>query len=173
MIKSNEFMKAYLQIIKESAEEPQDEQPPVDADSTVKADDTTETQSAEGLKQVCFKTSDQTLIDAINSGFEEVVVFVKAKDDDGKDTVTEVKFKPESFGEFSVCDVPAEGGECPECGKNPCACEDGETCPQCGKNPCVCECDGNAVTECNGGNTVTEDPDTTTTDPNAGDGEDQ
>ena len=28
---------------------------------------------------------------------------------------------------------------CPKCGKNPCKCEDSSVCPKCGKNPCKCE----------------------------------
>ena len=28
---------------------------------------------------------------------------------------------------------------CPECGKNPCKCENSSVCPKCGKNPCKCE----------------------------------
>ena len=28
---------------------------------------------------------------------------------------------------------------CPKCGKDPCICEDSSVCPKCGKNPCKCE----------------------------------
>lgn len=28
---------------------------------------------------------------------------------------------------------------CPKCGKDPCKCEDSSVCPKCGKNPCICE----------------------------------
>lgn len=28
---------------------------------------------------------------------------------------------------------------CPKCGKDPCKCEDSSVCPKCGKNPCKCE----------------------------------
>lgn len=28
---------------------------------------------------------------------------------------------------------------CPKCGKNPCKCEDSSVCPKCGKDPCICE----------------------------------
>ena len=28
---------------------------------------------------------------------------------------------------------------CPKCGKNPCKCENSSVCPKCGKNPCKCE----------------------------------
>ncbi len=28
---------------------------------------------------------------------------------------------------------------CPKCGKDPCICEDSSVCPKCGKDPCICE----------------------------------
>ena len=52
----------------------------------------------------CFKTTNQTLIDAINSGFDKVVFTVKAKDDEGNDTTTDVEFTNEDFADFEECD---------------------------------------------------------------------
>lgn len=61
----------------------------------------------------CFKTTNQNLIDAINSGFEEVVFFVKATDGEGQDTITEVKFTADDFEDFEECecDEDEEGQE--------------------------------------------------------------
>jgi hypothetical protein len=143
-MKTSKFMQAYLNIIKESTEEnePTKSTPPEQT-----------TEPASELKQVCFKTSDKDLIDAVNSGFEEAVFFVKAVDDDGKDTITEVKIKGDSFGEITVTEVPAEGETVTECGdgegETVTECGDGEeeaitedeeqACTECGKSPCECE----------------------------------
>ena len=145
MMTTSKFMQTYLSIIKESTEESKLQEP---VETSTKTDETPG-ESTNELKQICFKTSDKNLIDAINSGFEEVVFFVKAKGDDGEDTITEVKFKEDSFGEFTISDIPAESdaavkdGEtvtedktCPTCGKDPCECKE---CPTCGKNPCECK----------------------------------
>lgn len=100
-MKNSNFKQAYLKtlhIIKEDA----DEVPETPAE-------TPETETEETpLQQVCFKTSDQALIDAINSGFEEVVFFVKSTNDDGEETVEEVKFKADSFGDVNVTEVTDE-----------------------------------------------------------------
>ena len=72
--------------------------------------------TCEGGKVVSFKTTDPNLIDTINSGFQEVVFFVNAKDENGEDTVQEVKFGPEAFGELEVIDDTAEDTETTECG---------------------------------------------------------
>ncbi len=90
----NKFEKAYLNIINECDGN-------CDKESN-EADMQTEAVEQNEVQTVCFKTSDPNLIDAINSGFEEVVFFVKAKDDDGEDTVVEAKFTPESFGDIIV-----------------------------------------------------------------------
>jgi len=115
-MKNSKFTEAYLNIIKEENEgfDP--------AEAEAEGAKMTE-QSGEGAQVICFKTTDKNLIDAINSGFDEVVFFVKAKDEaTGEDTVTEVKFGPESFEELEV--KPAEEGEtCPYCETNPCTCE--------------------------------------------------
>jgi hypothetical protein len=67
------------------------------------------------MKEICFKTTDATLIDALNSGFEEVVFFVNAKDEaTGEDTVVEVKFGKDSFGDLVITDVE-EDEEIDEC----------------------------------------------------------
>jgi hypothetical protein len=57
------------------------------------------------LKRVTFLTSDEVLIDALNSGVEEVVLFTNAKDETtGEDTVVEVKIGKDSFGELAIED---------------------------------------------------------------------
>ena len=124
-MKNSKFTEAYLSIIKEENE---GFNPAVggEAEGAEMAE-----QGGEGAQIVCFKTTDKTLIDAINSGFDEVVFFVKAKDEaTGEDTVQEVKFGPEAFEELEV-KAADEAGTCPECGA-----EDGE---------CACECGGGAA----------------------------
>lgn len=57
----------------------------------------------EKLMKVTFVTSDAVLVDALNSGFEEVVLFVNAKNEmTGEDEIAEVKFGKDSFGEFEI-----------------------------------------------------------------------
>ena len=100
MIESK-FNKAYLQIIKEDYDGFLPKENEVSA--TV---DNEEVPASDTLKQVTFVTSDKALIDAINSGFEEIVIFVNAKDEaTGEDTVTEVKIGKDSFGDITVTDV--------------------------------------------------------------------
>ena len=76
-------------------------------------------------KQITFITTDDKLVDALNSGFEEVVIFTNAKDEaTGEDTVVEVKFGKDSFGNFEITDVvetdpdeaDADSAEIEECG---------------------------------------------------------
>lgn len=74
--------------------------------------DTADTPEVE-LKKVTFYTSDDALVDALNSGFEEVVIFTNAKDEEtGEDTVVEVKFGKDSFGNVTI----EETEEVTECG---------------------------------------------------------
>lgn len=55
------------------------------------------------LQKVCFVTTDQALIDALNAGFEELVLFVNTKDEEtGEDKIDEVKFGKDSFGELEI-----------------------------------------------------------------------
>ena len=75
MIESK-FNKAYLQIIKEDYDGFLPKENEVSATA-----ETEEVPASDALKQVTFVTSDKALIDAINSGFEEVVVLVNAKDE--------------------------------------------------------------------------------------------
>lgn len=97
----SKFNKAYLQIIKEDYDGFLPKENEVSA--TV---DNEEVPASDALKQVTFVTSDKALIDAINSGFEEIVLFVNAKDEaTGEDTVTEVKIGKDSFGDITVTDV--------------------------------------------------------------------
>lgn len=100
MIESK-FNKAYLQIIKEDYDGFLPKENEVSATAENK-----EVPASDALKQVTFVTSDKALIDAINSGFEEIVIFVNAKDEaTGEDTVTEVKIGKDSFGDITVTDV--------------------------------------------------------------------
>ena len=100
MIESK-FNKAYLQIIKEDYDGFLPKENEVSA--TAKNE---EVPASDALKQVTFVTSDKALIDAINSGFEEIVIFVNAKDETtGEDTITEVKIGKDSFGDITVTDV--------------------------------------------------------------------
>jgi hypothetical protein len=89
----SKFNEAYLQIIKEDYDTEMNNIP-------------TETEADEkSLKRVTFLTSDEALIDALNSGVEEVVLFTNAKDETtGEDTVVEVKFGKDSFGELAIED---------------------------------------------------------------------
>ena len=100
MIESK-FNKAYLQIIKEDYDcfLPKENEVSATAENE-------EVPASDALKQVTFVTSDKALIDAINSGFEEIVIFVNAKDEATReDTVTEVKIGKDSFGDITVTDV--------------------------------------------------------------------
>lgn len=106
MIESK-FNKAYLQIIKEDYDGFLPKENEVSA--TAKNE---EVPASDALKQVTFVTSDKALIDAINSGFEEIVIFVNAKDETtGEDTITEVKIGKDSFGDITVTDVEEDEDE--------------------------------------------------------------
>ena len=107
----SKFNEAYLQIIKEDYDTEMNNVP-----AETEADE-------KSLKKVTFLTSDEALIDALNSGVEEVVLFTNAKDETtGEDTVVEVKFGKDSFGELAIedeveadedemTDEDAEGGD--------------------------------------------------------------
>ena len=106
MIESK-FNKAYLQIIKEDYDGFLPKENEVSATA-----ETEEVPASDALKQVTFVTSDKALIDAINSGFEEIVIFVNAKDETtGEDTITEVKIGKDSFGDITVTDVEEDKEE--------------------------------------------------------------
>lgn len=121
------FERAYLKLINEDKDIDINKEQELDTE----VDTNQETEKTQNpVKKVCFLTSDPDLIDALNSGFEEVVFFVNAKDEDGKDTVEEVKFKSDSFDSFEISDAE-ETEECPEC------------CPECGNDPCTCNGDEN------------------------------
>lgn len=67
------------------------------------------------LQKVCFVTTDQVLIDALNSGFEEAVFFVNAKDEEtGEDKIVEVKFGKDSFGELEISAAEEDDAESDE-----------------------------------------------------------
>ena len=63
------------------------------------------------LQKVIFFTSDEAVINAFKNGFEEAVFFVKSVNDDGEETVEEVKFGPEVFEEITVEDAPVDAEE--------------------------------------------------------------
>lgn len=124
------YYKSYLKsIIKESTDV-----------SIAEVDDS----EVEPLKCVCFKTSDQALVDALKNGFSKIVVV--STDEDGEETSTD--FDAASFGELEVTD-DSDSDVCPECGNDPCTCEGKEkACPECGNDPCTCEKDETVVKEC-------------------------
>ena len=76
-MRNSKFAEAYLNIIKEENEQFAMSAAPEAPVAPVPTEAGTE-ESGEGDQIVCFKTSDKGLIDAINSGFEEAVFFVKA-----------------------------------------------------------------------------------------------
>lgn len=98
-MKRDAFTEAYLKIINESSE--------VEVASNNEVVDGAATETAAvAMKQVCFKTADAVLIDALNSGVEEVVLFVNAKDEaTGEDTIAEVKLTKEAFKDLAISDV--------------------------------------------------------------------
>jgi hypothetical protein len=104
----------------------------------------TEPAETSNLMKVSFLTSDQALIDALNSGFESISIFTNAKDEEtGEDTVVEVKFGKDSFGNLEVTAETEEINECDECGDectdeeadeeaDECADEEADECDECG-----------------------------------------
>ena len=161
-MKDSKFIEAYMKIISEGT----DDVPEMNNDQ-----DTSEATSEETpLKKVTFLTSDATLIDALNSGFEKAVFFVNAKDEEGEDAVEEVEFKSDSFGSIEVTDAPEEGegddqvdegdDQVDECGDSDvmedddqvnegeeCDCEPSEwiedgVCLKCGSSECDGTCKG-------------------------------
>ena len=123
-MKNSKFTEAYLKIIAEETEVKttvnSGEQAQTNEDACPECGD--DPCTCEGGKVVTFTTTNQSLIDTINSGFQEVVFFVNAKDENGEDTVQEVKFGPEAFAGLQVTDDTVENGETTECGES----EDGE-----------------------------------------------
>ena len=101
------FEEAYLKVLKECDETSDVPVNECDNDNQI----ATEAVDENKVKVVSFRTSDQALINALNAGFEEVVFFVKSVDDDGEETVEEVKFGSDSFDEFSIEDAPADPAE--------------------------------------------------------------
>ena len=101
------FEEAYLKVLKECDETSDIPVNECGNDKQI----ATEAADENKVKVVSFRTSDQALIDALNAGFEEVVFFVKSVDNDGEETVEEVKFGPDSFDEFSIEDAPADPAE--------------------------------------------------------------
>lgn len=106
------FEEAYLKVLKECDETSDAPVTECDKAPVNECGDgeqvTTEAADENKVKVVSFRTADPALIDALNSGFEEVVFFVKSVDDDGEETIEEVKFGSDSFDEFSIEDAPAD-----------------------------------------------------------------
>ena len=100
-MRDSKFIEAYLKIINEGADdaapEMNDEQGGDEA-----------AEQAAPLKKVTFLTSDEALVNALNSGFEEVVFFVKSENDEGEESVEEVKIGADSFGSVEVTDAEEE-----------------------------------------------------------------
>lgn len=106
------FEEAYLKVLKECDETSDAPVTECDKAPVNECGDgeqvTTEAADENKVKVVSFRTSDPALIDALNSGFEEVVFFVKSVDDDGEETIEEAKFGSDSFDEFSIEDAPVD-----------------------------------------------------------------
>ncbi len=135
------FNRAYIQLIKEQAE---DTQPPVD-DVTTAAP----TEGEENLTTITFKTADPTIIDVFNSGFASATFNVNVKSEDGEggeggedgEETKPVDIDGTLISNIEVIPPENEGGEtCPECGNNPCTCD--TTVTECGEN-----CEEDEVTE--------------------------
>ena len=109
----DKFDKAYLKIIQECGDSQVNECDNINecGDAQVnECDDDIKTESKKenSKKVVTFFTEDPELIDALNSGFNEVVFFVNTTDEDGNDTVKEVKISPDGLEELSVEDAPVD-----------------------------------------------------------------
>lgn len=148
-MKDSKFTEAYLAIINE-----ENESFTAEAQAADTADITAQASVDSEAQVICFKTTDKNLIDAINSGFDEVVFFVKAKDEaTGEDTVQEVKFGPESFEDLEV-KAATEDTTCPECGE-------GTVEDECGDGAVTGEdSDGTVTDECGDGAITNEDSET-------------
>lgn len=107
-MRDSKFIEAYLKIINEGAD---DAAPEMNDDQV--GDEAVE--QAAPLKKVTFLTSDEALVNALNSGFEEVVFFVKSENDEGEESVEEVKIGADSFGSVEVADAE-EDAQVDECG---------------------------------------------------------
>lgn len=102
----DKFDKAYLKIIQECGDAQVNE---CDDAQVNECDDIqTESKKENSKKVVTFFTEDPELIDALNSGFSEAVFFVNTTDEDGNDTVKEVKISPDIIEELSVEDAPVD-----------------------------------------------------------------
>lgn len=106
------FEEAYLKVIKECDENISEcDKTPIkecgDKAITECGDEEVTTESAKKNKRkiVKFFTEDPTLIDALQSGFDSVIIAVKGEDDEEGDEVT---FGPEVFEEVSIEDEPAD-----------------------------------------------------------------
>lgn len=81
----------------------------------------------EKCKKVCFTTSDQTLIDALNSGMTGLTLTVKTVKENGEEGTAEIAIKPEAIKNLNIsdCENPKKEMEECDCGS--------ANCPICGK----------------------------------------
>ena len=94
MISKNIFRQAYLRslgLICEDVEEPVEQQE----------------QETSVVKQVCFKTSDEALLEALQKEFTEIVI--KVTNEDGEEE--EIAFTPNSFAEVEINEIETEEDE--------------------------------------------------------------
>lgn len=110
------FEEAYLKVLKECDET--SAAPATECDNKKPVTEcgdgeqvATETAKDNPRKVVTFFTEDPSLIDALNNGFESVVLTVKTVDDDGEESTEEVTFGPEVFEEIAVEDAPVDDDE--------------------------------------------------------------
>jgi hypothetical protein len=97
MISKNIFRQAYLRslgLICEDVEEPVEQQE----------------QETPVVKQVCFKTSDEALLDALQKEFAEIII--KVKNEDGEEE--EIAFTPDSIAEVEINEVETEEEDEPQ-----------------------------------------------------------
>jgi len=97
MINKNIFKQAYLRslgLVCEDVEEPVEQQE----------------QETPVVKQVCFKTSDEALLDALQKEFAEIII--KVKNEDGEEE--EIAFTPDSIAEVEINEVETEEDEEPQ-----------------------------------------------------------
>ncbi len=100
-MRDSEFKRAYLNIIKEGLGDMTmgEEVPPQEA--------TTEETATGSAKRICFTTSNEELINLLcrEPGFEEVVFFVPEKDEQGNETISEVKLGRDAFEGIEISDT--------------------------------------------------------------------
>lgn len=112
----NVFEKTYLKLmglINEDAEVDAAEEVVAGADEGDTADG-----EEKVIKKVCFTTSDENLIEALQNGIAKAIFTIAKEGEDGEETEEKVEFGGDAFGEFTVTEV------CPVCGEDPCVCDE-------------------------------------------------